>query len=105
MFLCGRWLAVDNDDGLIERTLPAATEEDLRDFGHLFVSTTKHDMFEGHLWLSVVSRPTRSHFTRVQRLSCAASLLYLTMIANAMFYRADENVQGAKQVSNQLSGG
>ena len=85
---------------MIERTIPAATEEDLRDFGHLFISTTKHDMFDGHLWLSVVSRPSRSHFTRVQRLACGASLLYLTMIANAMFYRSAENVEGTKQVTS-----
>ena len=87
---------------MIERTIPAATEEDLREFGHLFISTAKHDMFDAHIWLSVVSRPTRSHFTRVQRLACGASLLYLTMIANAMFYRTEENVQGTKQVGGNV---
>ena len=34
-----------------------------------------------------MARPTRSNFTRLQRLTCCLLLLFTTMIANAMFYR------------------
>lgn len=52
----------------------------------------KRKLFDDHLWLSIGYRKTRSTFTRVQRLSCCLSILYLTMVANAMFYgSADEN--------------
>jgi len=43
-------------------------------------------MFDDHLWLSVVRRPNKSKFTRVQRLSMCLSTLFLTMIVNAMFF-------------------
>ena len=41
------------------------------------------------MWFSVFSRPTRSNFTRLQRISCCISVLFCTMIANAMFYKAE----------------
>lgn len=38
----------------------------------------------------VFSRPTKSQFTRVQRLSCAICLLFCTMLTSAMFYGSEE---------------
>ena len=49
----------------------------------------KKKLSDGHLWFSIFSRPVRSNFSRLQRLSCCISLLFCTMIANAMFYRQD----------------
>ncbi|XP_013393280.1 uncharacterized protein LOC106161002 [Lingula anatina] len=89
-FLCDRWLAVEEDDGMVERILPVAGLEDLSDFKHLFSSSVKKKLTNEHLWFSVVSRPTKSNFTRVQRISCCLSLLFCTMIANAMFFKADD---------------
>ena len=59
-------------------------------FKHLFSKSVKKKFFDGHLWFSVFSRPTRSNFTRLQRITCCLSLLFCTMIANAMFYRAED---------------
>ena len=56
--------------------------------------------FDDHLWLSVAYRKSRSKFTRAQRLSCCVALLYLTMIANAMWYKAPDEQQGATQALN-----
>ena len=69
IFLCDRWLAVEEDDGMVDRILPVAGIEDLIAFKHLFTSSARKKMANDHLWLSVFSRPTRSNFTRVQRLS------------------------------------
>lgn len=35
---------------------------------------------ENHLWISLVFRPLKSNFTRIQRLSCLLGLIYLIMI-------------------------
>ncbi|XP_066292394.1 polycystin family receptor for egg jelly-like isoform X1 [Branchiostoma lanceolatum] len=89
-FLCDRWLAVEEDDGLTDRILPVAGTENIIGFNHLFFSSSKRNLSDGHLWYSVASRPTRSNFTRTQRLTCCVALLFLTMIANAMFYKKSE---------------
>ena len=44
------------------------------------------DLRDGHLWISIFSKPAKSTFTRVQRLTCALSLLLTTMFTNIMFY-------------------
>ncbi|CAH1253412.1 PKD1L3 [Branchiostoma lanceolatum] len=49
------------------------------------------DMNDDHVWFSVLGRPARSPFTRVQRLSCCLTLLYCTMFTNIMFFgRGDD---------------
>ena len=85
-FICERWLAVEEDDGRVERVLPIASDKELTHFQHLFVSKTVRELGDGHLWFSVITRPATSPFTRVQRISCCLSLLCLTMVTNAMFY-------------------
>lgn len=105
-FVVDRWLAVDEDDGMIERMVPIAGLAELTNFDTLFAQRTK-DQFTGlpshlppnssllnpllpsppdhHLWFSVFARPARSRFTRVQRLFCCLSLLLLSMLASAMW--------------------
>ncbi|XP_055876323.1 polycystic kidney disease protein 1-like 2 [Biomphalaria glabrata] len=99
IFLCDRWLAVEEDDGLVDRILPVAGLDDLIAFKQLFSSSARKKLANDHLWVSVFSRPTRSNFTRVQRLSCCMSLLFLTMITNAMWFKGAEtqtNVEAIK---------
>jgi polycystin 1L2 len=84
---------VEEDDGMVERVLPVAGLADLTAFNHLFGASVRKKLTNDHLWFSVVSRPTKSSFTRVQRVSCCVSLLFLTMITNCMFFKADDNVQ------------
>ncbi|KAI8514730.1 hypothetical protein Bbelb_073210, partial [Branchiostoma belcheri] len=93
VFFCQRWLAVEMEDGKVDRFLSAAGRDELTNFSSIFHERTRHDMSDGHLWFSVASRPTRSHFTRVQRASCCLSLVFLTMITNAMFFRTDDSVR------------
>ncbi|XP_019634629.1 PREDICTED: polycystic kidney disease protein 1-like 2 [Branchiostoma belcheri] len=92
-FICDDWLAVNLGDGQIKRTLPVATEKEMVQFDQLFLSTVKKDFSDGHLWFSVFSRPTRSNFTRVQRVTCCLSLLFCTMVSNAMWYETEKNVK------------
>ncbi|XP_066304410.1 polycystin-1-like protein 2 [Branchiostoma lanceolatum] len=92
-FLCDDWLAVDRSDGLVYRTIPSASETELMSFGHLFISQTKRNFTDGHLWLSTVSKGISRNFTRVQRLGCCMSILFCTMIANAMWYQSEDRVE------------
>ena len=98
VFLCDRWLALDKDDGQIERFLAVATRDELEAFSHLVMFRSKHDLTDGHIWFSILSRPTKSSFSRVQRLSCCLSLLFTTMIGNAMWYKTTEGLQNTQEV-------
>ena len=89
-FVCNSWLAVEKGDGQIDRVIPVACKNDLISFKHLFGQSVKKKFSDNHLWFSVFSRPTKSSFTRMQRMTCCMSLLFCTMIANAMFYKADD---------------
>ncbi|KAI8499953.1 hypothetical protein Bbelb_222700 [Branchiostoma belcheri] len=90
-FLCNRWLAFDEDNGKIERVLPAAKDEQLVAFSTLFADRTTKDLRDGHIWYSVYGRPASSPFTRTQRVSCCLSIVMCTMLANIMFFgRGDD---------------
>ncbi|EDO43195.1 predicted protein, partial [Nematostella vectensis] len=95
IFMCDRWLALEKDDGMVDRVLLVSTDKDLKTFKTLFNTKVSTDLFDGHLWMSVVKKPPKSSFTRVQRLTCCMSLLYTTMMTGAMFY----NVGGVKDNS------
>ena len=99
-FVCDDWLAVDESDGKIEKTLYPASKKDLTRFNVLFTSEVRKNLTDGHIWFSVVARPSRSNFTRVQRLTCCLSILLSTMVANAMWYEVgkDETPQNAIKI-------
>lgn len=82
-------MALDLDDGMVDRLLPVL-DKDNAGFESVFSQQTRLNISENHLWLSIVVRPQRSLFTRVQRLSCLMSLLLLTMITNAMFFQTED---------------
>ncbi|KAG1652539.1 Polycystic kidney disease protein 1-like 2 [Nymphon striatum] len=85
-FLAHKWFAVELDDGAIERMLPVSGEDELSEFSHLFSASSSRNLRDGHLWLSIFTRPPRSRFTRTQRVSSCMALLYLSMLANIMWY-------------------
>ncbi len=55
-FLCGQWLALDEDDGELLRVLPVAGEEEVKGFNNLFFTNARQKISDDHLWLSVVYR-------------------------------------------------
>ncbi|XP_071823907.1 polycystin-1-like protein 2 isoform X6 [Apostichopus japonicus] len=86
LFICNCWLASTIDDGRIDRTFHVATPEHLTRLSSLLSFKATDDFQDGHLWFSVLSRPPRSSFTRLQRVSCCFSLLMTAMMTNIMFY-------------------
>ncbi|XP_023236367.1 uncharacterized protein LOC111635594 [Centruroides sculpturatus] len=90
-FIANKWFAVEEGDGLIDRLLPVAGKEQKAEFSHLFATTSRQKLSDSHLWFSIFLRPPRSRFTRVQRVSCCMAVLYLSMLANAMWYQRTSN--------------
>lgn len=89
-YVCNKWLDVAEDDGLIHRRLEKADKEDLTEFSFAFAQMARKNLYDGHIWFSVFTRPAASTFSTVQRLSTCFSLLLTTMLANAMFYTGDD---------------
>ncbi|XP_035689640.1 uncharacterized protein LOC118424905 [Branchiostoma floridae] len=86
-FICNKWLALDEDDGRINRMIFVASPEELSNISNLIMSRMSKDTHDGHLYYSMVGRPARSSFSRVQRLTCCMCTVYCTMATNIMFYR------------------
>ncbi|NXK64946.1 PKD1 protein, partial [Sylvietta virens] len=87
-FLVNDWLSVESEDndGLVEREVFAASESELRSFWRIFVAELQRGFFEKHVWLSLWDRPPRSRFTRLQRATCCCLLIFLFLCANAVWY-------------------
>ncbi|KAI8495091.1 hypothetical protein Bbelb_270770 [Branchiostoma belcheri] len=90
-FICNKWLALDEDDGKIDRMVFVASPEEMAALSNLITERAAKDFHDGHLFFSVVGRPARSTFTRTQRLSCCLSTVYSTMLANIMFFGQGDN--------------
>ena len=97
-FVCDSWLAVESDDGQIERTLTVAKEEELKQFHLVFASTVSKGLLDGHIWFSVFMRPKQSPFTRVRRLSACLALIFLVMLTNAMFFGVGDDPRSRKVI-------
>ncbi|XP_069140448.1 polycystin-1-like protein 2 isoform X2 [Argopecten irradians] len=86
-FLYNNWLAVDRGVGEIKAELQSLTQKDLvQNSMYQFGLKSSKDLQNNHLWISIISCPAYSPFTRIQRLSCALSLLLTTMLASLMFH-------------------
>ncbi|XP_033748774.1 polycystic kidney disease protein 1-like 2 [Pecten maximus] len=92
IFLCGKWLSPVRGDRKTSRKLCTARSE-LTEGSVLFGSNTRFNLFDDFLFLSLFSRPSQSRFTRVQRCVSIFAMLFLSMLANAMWYRTSNGVQ------------
>ncbi|PFX14626.1 Polycystic kidney disease protein 1-like 2 [Stylophora pistillata] len=93
-FMANLWFALERGDGRIERTICQSH----LDFSREVARRWRRGLVESHIWISVAAKLRRSHFTRVQRLSCCLSVLLTSMFANAMFYKLEGNYQQPIQV-------
>ena len=85
-FLCEKWLAVEKEDGLIDRVLPVAGESQKTEIAYLAQKQTKKNISDGHLWFSIFIKPVNSAFSRVERVTSCFVLLYISMLMNIMYY-------------------
>ena len=97
-FMSSTWFALEKGDGKIDRLLFPISSPETKTFKYSLNSRGSKSFSEGHLWLSVVTKPPWSEFTRVQRATCCLSLLMSAMLANALFYRTDKVADATIQI-------
>jgi polycystin 1L2 len=85
-FICEKWLAVEKDNGKIERLLPKSGEAQKLELKYLAKEQTKKNLTDGYLWFSIFSRPLQSTFTRKDRTTNCFVLLFLIVLTSTMFY-------------------
>ncbi|XP_018416527.1 PREDICTED: LOW QUALITY PROTEIN: polycystin-1 [Nanorana parkeri] len=87
-FLVNDWLSVGQEDSgrRVEKEIFAASETELKRFSRIFMAELQRGISEKHVWLSMWDRPPRSRFTRVQRATCCAVLIFLFLCANVVWY-------------------
>uniref|UniRef100_A0A8W8K4X6 PLAT domain-containing protein n=1 Tax=Magallana gigas TaxID=29159 RepID=A0A8W8K4X6_MAGGI len=93
VFLCGRWLSLDSLDCQVETVLPVCGRENVTTFKNMFFINYKENLADNHLWVSIYFRPTSSHFTRIQRITCLLLFIMLTMIGNAVYFRPEDEYE------------
>ena len=95
-FTSSQWFALERGDGRIERSLELVPNQ--LDFSREVVKRWCKGLTETHIWVSVIAKPKRSRFTRVQRASCCVSVLLTAMLANAMFYELNGKSEQVIQI-------
>jgi hypothetical protein len=90
-FICEKWLALDKEDGAIDRLLPVCGEAQKTQFKYLLSKQAKQKLSDGHLWFSIFARPAQSSFTRLDRLTCCFVLLCMSMLMNILYYGVDKS--------------
>ena len=95
-FASSQWFALERGDGRIERLLELVPNQ--VDFSGEVVTRWWKGLAETHIWVSVIAKPKRSRFTRVQRASCCLSVLLTAMLANAMFYELNGKSEQVIQI-------
>lgn len=85
-FICNKWLALDKDDGSINRLLPVCGRAQKTEFKYLLEKETKSKLSDSHIWFSILNRPVNSSFTRTDRLTCGFVSLFMSMLMNIMYY-------------------
>ena len=97
-FECNCWFAEDAADGRINRTFNVTSREERTRFSSMYKDSMHNQVTDSHLWVSVFVRPSRSNFTRAQRLTSAVAILFLSMITSAMFYKSEDGVEKPMQL-------
>lgn len=81
------WLSVEHGNFMVDKTVPASDPDDSFDnFSDLFKATLWLKLIDDHLWLSVFLRGFKSNFNRTQRITCCFVLVFITFIANCMWF-------------------
>ena len=85
------------------RTFSLPTDDDLKDWSYLMKRRARMDFSENHPWYSILSRPLPSDWTRVERLACVVSALFMAMLVNCMFYGKEAEAPQAGATLGMIS--
>jgi hypothetical protein len=90
-FICEKWLAVEKDDGKIERLFPVSCESQKLELKYLAQKQAKKNLTDGYLWFSIFTRPLQSSLTRKDRTTNCFVLLFLIMLTSTMYFTVKNN--------------
>ncbi|PAA69298.1 hypothetical protein BOX15_Mlig000160g1 [Macrostomum lignano] len=80
--------AVPPDEEIV---IKCASSSELKHTKNLTRNHLSRRMQDDHTWLSIATRKTESNFSRLERFAVCWNLLFMTMIANAMWYGVADN--------------
>ena len=90
-FMVRDWLAVDKGSGAILQTIPESTPDDNQeDFSSMFKTSIWSKLSEDHLWVSVFYRTFKCSFNRTQRWAVCFMLVFITFVANCMWFETGQ---------------
>jgi hypothetical protein len=84
-FSCQKWMAIEKDDGKLEREL-FVTDDERKNIE----KDSENAFLYFHLWLSVFYKPILSPFTRLDRVTCCFVFHYLSMFLSMLYYDRTE---------------
>ena len=92
-FICESWLDEEEEEGSTEIMIEPATLGELHAWGKVFKQKTTNEFLDGHLWVSIFTRPVQSNFTRVQRLLCLMNFIISSMAISALWFETTDPSQ------------
>ncbi|KAK3084232.1 hypothetical protein FSP39_010372, partial [Pinctada imbricata] len=91
VFVCNKWFSLDCEDGRTWRRLYKTSTETL-DSKSVFEESSRRYFYDDFLLLSLFKRPYHSEFTRVQRMWTIIGMMFLAMLASAMWYEFSQGM-------------
>uniref|UniRef100_A0A1I8GE02 PKD1 protein n=1 Tax=Macrostomum lignano TaxID=282301 RepID=A0A1I8GE02_9PLAT len=82
----------------IDSAVNCASSIDLKFSKNLVRNHLSRRMQDDHIWFSMLRRKVDTNFSRLQRLGVCWSLLFMTMIANAMWYEVADSSSEAFRI-------
>ncbi len=98
LFICEQWLAIEKEDGRMERDLYVACEPQKTELKYLIQKQARESLTDSHLWLSIFNRPVNSSFTRSDRVTCGIVFIYISMLINVLYYQQSSALYQSKQI-------
>jgi hypothetical protein len=88
-FLVDDWLQISAFDyqSSVEKEVYSASEEEIGLFSEVFQVQRAYLKADSHLWFSIVTRPTRSRYTRLMRLTVASASFYVFTLLTMIWYK------------------
>jgi polycystin 1L2 len=90
-FICEQWMAVEKEDGKLERELFVACEPQRTEIKYLIQKQAQKSLTDSHLWLSIFNRPVHSSFKRLERVTCGFLFIYMSMLLNILYYQQNSS--------------
>ena len=81
------WLSVEHGSCMTDKIVPAEPDDkNFEKFSDLFRASLWTKICDDHLWISVFYRGFKSSFNRTQRWTCCFVLVFITFVANCMWF-------------------